>query len=431
MANAKLTDGLNETATTADVLQATYNAMDNSFKERIAPLFSEDELSDFGESLSQYTPMANAFMYELINQIGKIQVNYRRFTSPLKLVKKGMLEYGDTIEDIYIEPIKPMLYESEVPNDNAGDVWQTFKPKTDVVFYTENKQFVYPLTLNKDILKKAFRSYADLDKYIAGQMQAMYNGDEIDDYELTVKLLDNAYTNNYAYKVHVDAITDESTARAFATSVNGLIERLKFPSRTYNGAGVKSWALAEDMLLVTTPEVAKYIDVNVLAYAFNMDKADLMGRKVIVDKLPSNVVAMLVDKESLQVWDTLIEVTSTGLNARHLTTNYYLHHHGIFAICPYFPMIAFTTDTVSSATAITIDGETSIVKGKSNIYKASVTGGATSAVLWSIEGNPQYATIDQNGKLTVGAKFSDTKLTIKAVSIDNSSVSATKEITVA
>lgn len=431
MATAKLTDGMNDTVTTADVLQATYNAMDNSFKERIEPLFAEDELSDFGMALSQYTPLANAFMYELINQIGRIQVNYRRFTSPLKLVKKGMLEYGDTIEDIYIEPIKPMLYESEVPNDNAGDVWQTFKPKTDVVFYTENKQFVYPLTLNKDILKKAFRSYADLDKYIAGQMQAMYNGDEIDDYELTVKLLANAYDKKYAYKVHVDSITDESTAKAFATTVNGLIERLKFPSRSYNGAGVKSWALPEDMLLVTTPEVAKFIDVNVLAYAFNMDKAELMGRKVIVDKLPDGVVAMLVDKESLQVWDTLIEVTSTGLNARHLTTNYYLHHHGIFAICPYYPMIAFTTDEVSSATAVSITGDDSIVKGASKVYTATVTGGHTNAVVWSIVDEPQYASIDQNGKLTVGAKFSGTTLTIKATSVDTSTITATKEITVA
>lgn len=427
----KLTTGMNDGTSVADVLQATYNAMDNSFKERIEPLFDEEHLADFGMSLATYTPLANAFMYELINQIGRIQVNYRRFTSPLKLVKKGMLEYGDTIEDIYIEPIKPMLYESEVPNDNPGDVWQTFKPKTDVVFYQENKQFVYPLTLNQDILKKAFRSYADLDKYIAGQMQAMYNGDEIDDYELTVKLLSNAYAKNYAYKVHVDDVTDESTAKALATKVNGLIERLKFPSRLYNGAGVKSWANPEDMLLVTTPEVAKFIDVNVLAYAFNMDKAELMGRKVVVDKLPDNVLCMLVDKESMQVWDTLIDVTTTGLNARHLTTNYYLHHHGIFAIAPYYPMIAFTTETIDSASAVAISGNDSITKGGSAVYTATVTGGASKSVVWEIVDTPQYAAIDQNGKLTVGVKFKESKLTIKATSVDNSSVSATKEITVA
>lgn len=431
MSNTSLTTGLKEGTTNADVLMATYNAMDSSFKERIEPLFSEADLAKFGEALSEYTPGANEFLYELINQIGRINVNYRRFTSPLKFVKRGMLEYGDTIEDMYIDPVSAMNYEPEVPNGNPGDLWQTFKPVTDVVFYKENKQFVYPLTLNKDILKRAFRSYADLDKYIGGAMQAMYNGDEIDDYKLTVKLLSNAYTNGLCYKVHVDEINSEASAKSFATEVNSLIELLKFPSRKYNAKGVMSWSLPEDMLLITTPKTSKFIDINVLAYAFNMDKADLMGRKVVVDELPEGVTAMLVDKEAFQVWDTLIDIQSTGLNARHLTTNYYLHHHGIFAIAPYWACVAFTTDSVSEATAVTISGKDSVTKGESAIYTASVTGGATSGVLWTIENNPQYVAIDQNGKLTVGAKCTESTITIKATSIDTPSVSVTKAIGIA
>ena len=183
MPNAKLTDGMNEGVTTNDVLRAVYNSMTPVFKERIEPLFEQEGgLEKFGNALSQYEVHANEFMYELINQIGRINVNARTWTSPLKEFKRGFLEYGDTIEDIYIEPIKAMAFEAEVPNDNPGDVFQTFKPKTDVVYYKQNKELVYPLTLNKNILKRAFRSYRELDKYIAGQMQAVYNGDEIDDY---------------------------------------------------------------------------------------------------------------------------------------------------------------------------------------------------------------------------------------------------------
>lgn len=427
---ASLTDNLAAGTTNADVLQATYNLMDDSFKERIEPLFSEEDLAKFGTALSNYVAGANEFMYELINQIGKINVNARRFTSPLKFLKRGMLEFGDTIEDIYVNPVKPLLYESEVPNTNMGDQWETFKADTEVVFYKENKQFTYPLTINSDILKRAFRSYADLDKYIAGQMQAMYNGDEIDDYNLTVKLLENAYSNNCAYKVHVDDITSEQSARDFATKVNGLIERVKFPTRMYNAMGVVSWSQPEDMVLITTPEVSKYIDVNVLAYAFNMDKADLMGRKVVVDRLPNGVKAILVDREAFQIYDTLIDVASTGLNARHLTTNYFLHHHGIFALAPYWTMIAFTTDEVSDVTAIAISGSDTLAKGSSANYTVTVTGGATNAVRWEIVDTPQYASIDQNGKLTVGAKFKATELTIKATSVEKETVAATKKITI-
>ena len=59
------------------------------------------------------------------------------------------MEFGDTIEDVYVEPIKGMLYEHEVPNDNPGDQWQTFKPDEDVVFYKINRECVYPLTINQ------------------------------------------------------------------------------------------------------------------------------------------------------------------------------------------------------------------------------------------------------------------------------------------
>lgn len=427
-----ITENLAPQTTSADVLRVVYNTMSDTFKERIEPLFDEGEgkLADFGKALENYLPLANEFMYELINQIGRINVNARRFTSPLKELKKGMLEFGDTIEDVYVEPVTAMAYEAEVPNDNPGDVWQTFKPKTDVVFYRENKEFVYPLTLNKDILKRAFRSYADLDKYISAQMQAMYNADEIDDYLLTKDLLTVAHDDNAFFKVHVDDVTDEASAKALCTTVNALIETIKYPSRLYNSKGVMSWSTQDKLVLITTPAVSKFIDVNVLAYAFNMEKADIIGRKIVVDSLPSGVIAMLIDTDAFQIYDTLIDVTTSGLNARHLTTNYFLHHHGIFAMAPYWPMIEFTTAEVAEPTAVAITGASELAKGKSTNYVATVTGGATGAVKWSITGNPQYATIDQNGKLTVGKHFKGGSLTVVATSVEKASITKSQAVTI-
>ena len=431
MPNAKLTDGMNEGVTTNDVLRAVYNSMTPVFKERIEPLFEQEGgLEKFGNALSQYEVHANEFMYELINQIGRINVNVRTWTSPLKEFKRGFLEYGDTIEDIYIEPIKAMGFEAEVSNDNPGDVFQTFKPKTDVVYYKQNKELVYPLTLNKNILKRAFRSYRELDKYIAGQMQAMYNGDEIDDYLLTVALLEEVYEKKGFYNVHIDEINSTDTAKAFARQVNTIVEGIHFPTRKYNGQGVLSWSRKEDLVLVLEPSTAKWIDVDVLAYAFNMDKAELMGKKVIVDHLPTGVSAMLIDREAFQIYDTLVEMATSPYNGRHLTINYFLHHHGIFAFAPYWTAIAFTTNAVTEPTAVAITGSDTIKKGSESFYTASVTGGATNAVEWKIKDNPQYASIDQNGKLTVGKLFKGASLTIVATSVEKETVTTTKDITV-
>ena len=107
--------GLNDSATWQDVLKATYSEMNSDFQARVEGLFDTDaDLANFGNALFNYKPGANEFLYSLINHIGLVNVNYREFESPLKMFKKGWMEFGDTIEDTYIEPIKGLLYEAEV-----------------------------------------------------------------------------------------------------------------------------------------------------------------------------------------------------------------------------------------------------------------------------------------------------------------------------
>ena len=429
-----VTQGFAQGTSLADVVEATYNDMSAEFQARI-PAELLDDISAFGNALSTYAPGANEFIYSLINHIGMVTVNYRTFKNPLAMFKRGKLEFGDTIEDVYVDVIKGMLYESEVPNDNPGDQWQTFKPDIDVIFHKINKELVYPITVNEMMIRRAFRSYRELDKFLAGIMQQLYNADEIDDLGLTLELL-GSYANvngvNKYYQVHVDAITSEATAKSFITVARAMHNVLKFPSRKFNAQGVMNWVKDEDIYFFVTPQLLAYTDVNVLASAFHMDKAEFLGRIVEVPEFPnmSNVVALMVDRQFLQLWDTDIRMATTGLNARHLTTNYYYHHQGILSLSPFYTAIAFTTASVSDVSAVSISGSDIITKGQTQGYTASVTGGATATVEWEIVGNPQYASINQAGNLTVGKKFAGNSLTLKAVSVIDASEYDTKEIVV-
>lgn len=434
-------NGLTQGTTWQDVLKATYADMNSDFQNRIEGLFDTDaDLANFGNALMNYKPGANEFLYSLINHIGLVNVNYNSFESPLKMFYKGWMEFGDTIEDVYIQPIKGFLYEEEVPNDNPGDQWATFKPDVDVVFYKINRETVYPLTVNERVIRRAFMSYRELDKFMAGLMRQLYNGDEIDDFTLTMKLLGN-YANvdsqNLYYQVPVTAVTDETSAKTLVKAIRSLVKSMRFPSRSFNAKGVLNWARPEDLYVLVTPEINAVLDVDVLAKAFNMEKAEFMGNVVEVPGFPGmdNVQALLVDKAFFQIYDTYKDITSTGLNARHLTTNYYYHHQGIMALSPFYNAVAFVTGEIGDPSTVAIAGEASITKdGTVYNYKATVTGtGAVSsqAVIWEIVGNPQYATINQNGNLVVSPKFSGASLTIKATSVVKDTVTATKEITVA
>ena len=439
--------GLQDGTTWQDVMRATYADMSAEFQNRIEGLFDTDaDLAQFGNALMNYKPGANEFLYSLINHIGLVNVNYRNFESPLKMFKKGWMEFGDTIEDVYIEPIKGMLYEAEVPNDNPGDVWQTFKPDQDVVFYKINRECVYPVTLNERVIRRAFMSYRELDKFISGIMRQLYNGDELDDFSLTMRLLEN-YSDvngqNLYYQVPVSEVTDETTAKTLVKAVRSVVKGLRFPTRAYNAKGVLNWARPEDMYLLVTPEINAILDVDVLAKAFNMNKTKFMGNVVEIPGFSgdnmANVQALLIDKEFIQDYDTYRDILSTGVNARHLTTNYYYHHQGIMACSPFYHAIAFVADTFADPASVTITGNASVTKGsqEATTYTAVVAGAnsgdkvQSQAVVWEIQGAPQYASINQNGNLVVGSKFAGASLVIKATSVLDDTVFATKTITVA
>lgn len=446
MPDNNVLNGLQNGTTWQDVMKAVYNDMSGEFQNRIEGLFDTDaDLSAFGKALMEYKPGANEFLYSLINHIGLVNVNYRNFESPLKMFKKGWMEFGDTIEDVYIEPIKGMLYEEEVPNDNPGDVWQTFKPDQDVVFYKINRECVYPLTINERVIRRAFMSYRELDKFMSGLMRQLQNGDELDDFSLTMKLLEN-YSDvngqNLYYQIPVDEVTDETSAKTLVKAVRSVVKGLRFPTRSYNAKGVLNWARPEDMYLLVTPEINSILDVDVLAKAFNMDKTEFMGNVVEVPGFAgdnmANVQALLIDKEFIQDYDTYRDILSTGVNARHLTTNYYYHHQGIMACSPFYHAIAFTSDTFADPTTVTITGPNRVTKGSKEAvtYTAVVSAGEnekvqSQAVVWEIEGAPQYASINQNGNLVIGNKFAGETLKIKATSVLKDTVYAEKTITVA
>ena len=116
--------------------------------------------------------------------------------------------------------------------------------------------------------------------------------------------------------------------------------------------------------------------MEVLANAFNMDKADVNVRVIVVDELPSvfNIESakstkqatygtvlscalssarddrtckcrgILMDSDFIQAYDTLIE-SRTFDNGEGLYTNYFFHKHGIKSTC-YFGQIVYLVDSV-------------------------------------------------------------------------------------
>ena len=241
----------------------------------------------YGQSLLALpSDLRNKFIQSLVNRIAytKFQMDY--FENPLRELANDELPLGAIGQDIYVNPAKGRIYNID---DFAG-LLARYESDVKVEYNELNYDVQYPVTIIRKELEKAFTSWGDFESFLMGISQSLYNGAYIDDYNYTRKLITNAYKNN---NVQMETFTFSNPAAPTHTELKGLIAKLRelylnfqAPSVDYNAWGkvggygkkIVSWSNPRDIVVFLSNKLASVIDVNVLASAFNIDKADLMGR---------------------------------------------------------------------------------------------------------------------------------------------------------
>ena len=102
------------------------------------------------------------------------------------------------------------------------------------------------------------------------------------------------------------------------------------------------------------------VDVEALASAFNIDKADFMGRVITIDEFDNpEIQAVICDESWLQIYDSIFTM-KTFENGRTLSWKYMLHSWQSYAICPFANAVCLATAEPKPATAISV-ADTSVV----------------------------------------------------------------------
>lgn len=433
--------GTKEGTSGADVLNAIRSSIiaggDLEYGNRI-PEATQENLTDIGRALFEYEAGMNEFLDTLINRIGLVIIKGRMYKNKLAFFKRGFLNFGDAIEEIFVDIAKAHEYKPEPPKNNLGDVYEVFKPKVVSAFHKINRQDQYPITINESLLKRAFTSYAQFDSFIARIFDSVYNADEYDEYILFKRLLGAMASNTY--KVHVDMPTalDKSTSENFSIAMRAWGLNLTYLSRNYNQAGVANHTPLEEQILILRSDIVPILDVTVLANSFNMNLATpISGRIVVVDDFgnqDANIVAMIVDSEFSMIYDTKFDTTSE-YNSRHLYWNYFLNHWQIISSSPFANVIAFTTgNVVSSVDAISIaPTKADVIKGTEQTFEARIeyTGNPNLGVSYAVTGGTSALTsINNAGVLTVGNDETADTLTVTVTSTADTSKTASATVTV-
>ena len=313
----------------SDGLQTALNEIretliqDNSLYQEQIPLVNHYTSSQvYGQSLLALpSDMRNKFIQSLVNRIAYTKFEMDYFENPLQELAGDDLPLGAIGQNIYVNPARGRVYNID---DFAGLL---AKYESDVkAEYTEiNFDVQYPVTIIRKELEKAFVTWGDFESFLMGISTSLYNGAYIDDYKYTKKLISNAYRNN---AVQMETFTfanasapTEAELKSFTKKLRETFLNFKAPSDKYNawskvggyGKAIVSWSRPEDVVVFISNKLASELDVDVLANAFNMNKAELMGKVYYIDTFDiyddegvkqfdgSNIYALICDKRWFKI----------------------------------------------------------------------------------------------------------------------------------
>lgn len=422
----------------ASILDAIRADASLDYQQRI-PAATEASVAETVANLYRYKPHWNEFIDALVNRIGLVVARNISWTNPLAEFKRGMLEYGDTIEEVQVGLIEAHVYDPD-REYLERDIFGTTRPEVQSNFHSVNRMNYYPITVNENLLKRAFLNDGGLNSFINQLLQAPSTSDQWDEFLLTTKLFSEYESNGGFRHVHVPEVSrigsSEADAKVALRKMRAMAQELTFLSTKYNAARMPTFAKADELVLFVTPEYNAAIDVEALAGAFNVDKTTMQGRIIPVprDNFAINgVEAVLTVKDFFVIADTLMEMTSQR-NPVSLSTNYFLHHQQIISASRFVPAVMFwngaddvdtivvqSVDSVSAITIEDVDGMdvTNVERGGMIALLASTVldPEGEGAVAWSVEGAQSSKTyITQTGVLHVGGDEAASSLTVRATS---------------
>lgn len=387
------------------------------------PEIDEDtDISRLATPIFEVPEVYNEFCNALINRIVYTQFIAKTYRNPFVVLDGDALPLGYAGQEVYTNPTVGRQYNSE---DFAG-LLQKYDADVKVQYQAINSDLQYPVTFSRQQLKKAFVSWGDLEAFIDGLSNSLYNGCYIDEYNKVKELVAGAYSMNIAQYDKVSAVSSEAAAKAFVTKARELFLNFQTPSSKYNswaknggeGRPVITWTNPEDIVFIVRNDIRAYLDVMVESMAYNIDKATLLGNIITVDDFNvynedgtlhyngSDILGIIADKNFFRI-RRQDQFMDSFYNPNNRSIQYYLNNIKMYGISMFANHMVIALD----------DPEVAPTAIKSDVASVEVTVGETAEVKFetvpfAANGTITYSDGASGEFFTVAAKSGDPKTAV-------------------
>lgn len=357
-------------ASTLDILNAIRQNASYDYQQSVPVATKASDIPKVGEVICGTPAFANQYLNALVNRIALVMAKSATFNNPYASLKKGYLEFGETVEEIFVQIAKVVDY---TPEKGAAREFKRTLPDVKSAFHTMNWRVMYPVTIQDEDLRLAFLAESGVQDLVAKIVDSVYKAAEYDEFLLFKYLLIKAVSHGKMFPMSIGAGTDLEEVGA---TFRGASNDLTFMNTKYNASGVRTTTPRENQAIFMDSWFNAKYDVGILAAAFNMDKATFTGALHLIDDwtsfdnerfevirensdgleevtadelaLMKNVKAVLVDTEWFQIYDNNAKFTEQYC-ASGMYWNYFYHVWKTISSSPFSNAIVFVTNKAEIA----------------------------------------------------------------------------------
>jgi hypothetical protein len=447
--------GLTGVGTISGMMNSIRTSMSGDYQAAVGvAVETNDSIKQIGEQIAAYDPSMNVFYKTLVNRIAFEIVKNKMYKNPWADLKKGILEMGETIEEIFVNIADPNNFD---PEKAETEIFKRVKADVRTAFHTMNYQKFYKATRQRNELKKAFVSLQSMTDFVEKLIESMYTGAEYDEYITTKYMLCRLALDGKVTPMNIPEVETDSSG--VLEIIKATANDFQFLSPNWNMSGVMNKTDPENMVVFIDTLVDAKLDVEQFAKAFNMDRAEFIGKKKLIDSFHKHDIArlkklfgasfvpftsgeltelqkikvILADIDFFMIYDVELEADEI-YNGEGKYFNHWLHAFKLFSASPFENTALFTTASngITSVTCI----PTAITLPVGASYRMGVnvvtTGFISSEVSWSLVGAESEDTmIDDFGVLVIGDEETAETITVTATAKKNTEKSGSCTVTIA
>lgn len=439
------------TSTTRDILNAIRESATQNYKNYVPVLLDGDDIKKIGNVLMDNVTLKNEFLQTLVNRIGYVITTSKSYKNPLSIFKKGKLDYGETVEEIFVNIAKPFHFDVDVA---TSEVYKREHPDVRTAFHVVNFQTFYKQTTEDVTLRQAFLSYDGVNDLLSRIIEAMVTAEQYDEFTTTKYMLAHLMLKGLIKTETIVKPVDKDTTTAVAKVLRKTSNDFTFMKDKFNLMGVKNVTSFDDQYILISTDFEAEMSVDVLAWAFNMSKVDYLAHRVLIDdfgdidvermkellgdlyvdisddemKALSDIPALLVDKSFFQIYDNYTNM-DTIYNQQGLYYNHFYHVWKIFSASPFSNAVTFVSG-VPAVTAVTVSPTTATLSAGARLQlnaNVETENFASQSVTWKSDN--EKVTVSTSGMVEVLDGATGT-VEVTATSVLDSSKSAKCDITI-